>query len=296
MKRLNWLTAIVVLISCQPVDVRAAMVGGQTTATNSPLTSPVPGVGVAIADVAQLTSATSVPYTDAQVNTALSALLTDQGFTAANNWIYSFNGLPGLLTNPVGLGNANFNITTYDLRLNGAQTGFGETMVFTLQNPPPDPNLTGLNGATVKQHWLQLVNESVRIAGGTFGYQIGGLPGWWGLDNGFVVLNAQNPAAAPFYDSNMGPNIFPPQFSDTPQYFSPLLTGTTYLHFVTVPTWDVSYNGNDYLLVGSSAVEWGFVIVPEPSTFTIVFSFVVLCMVVRCVQPPCIYPWAKPIL
>jgi len=275
MKRLIWLSAMALLISDRPVEVWSATITGQTTATNSPLPSPVAGVGTATADVAQLTSATSAPFTAAQVGTALSALMTDQGFTAANNWVYSFNNLPGQLVNPVGLGNANFNVTTYNLRLNGAQTGFGETMKFTLQNGPGNPNLGGLNGATVTQHWIQLVNESRQLAG-NFGFQINGLQGWWGLDNGFVVRNKQNPTAAPFYDSNNGPNIVPPNFSDSPQYFSPLLTGTSYLNFITIPTWDVSYNGNDYLLVGNAGVEWGFTITPEPSSLALAVSFAAL--------------------
>jgi hypothetical protein len=278
MKRLAWLSAIVVLVSCRPLDARASTINGQTTAMNSPLLSPVPGVGTATANLAQLTSASSAPFTAAQVGTALSAVLKDQGFTAANDWVYKFNGLPGLLTNPVGPGNANFNVTTYTLRLNGAQTGFGETMKFTLQNPPPNPNLAGLAGATVTQHWIQLINESRQLAG-NFGYQINGLQGWWGLDNGFVVVNNQNPAAEPYYDSNNGPAVFPPNFEDNPGYFSPLLTGTTYLNFITIPTWDVSYNGDDYILVGNAGVEWGFTVTPEPSTFVLAISCVVVTAV-----------------
>ena len=283
MKRSTWLPALVLSVAFPAAHVRAATITGPTLPNNSPLTSPVAGVGTAIADVAQLTSATSAPFTATQVGNALSALLTDQGFTAANNWIYTFNGLPGLLTNPIGLGNANFNITTYTLGLNGAKTGFGETMQFTLQNGPPAPDLTGLRGATETEHWLQLVNESVKLAG-TFGFQINGLQGWWGLDNGFVVRNNQNPTAAPYYDSNNGPAIFPPNFTDTPHYFSPLLTGTTYLHFVTIPVWDVSYNANDYVLVGNAGLEWGFTITPEPATFVLAVSALVVMAIAGCIR------------
>jgi hypothetical protein len=280
MKRLASLCALVVLISSRPALVGAATINGQTTAPNSPLTSPVIGAGTATADVAQVASSNTALFGFAQVNTAFSAALTYQGFTAANNWVYSFNGLPAPLANPVGLGaSANFNVTTYNLGLNVAQTGFGESMQFTLQNNTGSPNTTGLNGVTVTLHWLQLINESTKIAG-NFGTMINGLQGWWALDNGFVLRNNANPTAAPYYDSNNGPAVFPPNFVDNPGFFGPLTTGTTYLHFITIPTWDVNYNGTDYIIVGNDAVEWGMTITPEPSTFAMGISLVVVIAVI----------------
>jgi len=241
----------------------------------------------AVADKAQL-------VTSASFDPLLSALLVDQKFIAANNWIYSFKAadLPKGIVNPVALptvapNNANFNITTYDLRLNPGKTAFGETFKFTLLNPPADPVL---NGATITKHWIQLVNESKQVTkdngtpeGTPYGFTIPGQQGFWALDNGFVDWSKAGDA--PFYDSNAGPAVFPPNFVDNPEFFS-AQTGTTYLHFITIPAWDVAFGGKDYVIVGDTGITWGFTIIPEPSTIILVSIGGVLLVIVAWFQRP----------
>jgi hypothetical protein len=272
MKRFVWFAAIVVLASCRPAEVGAVAISGQTNATNSPLTSPVTGE-TAVADVAQLIP----PNQFLNVNAELAKTLVAQGFTAKNNWVYAFVGLPMGINNPVGMpGNADFNVTAYNLFMNGAKTAFGETMDFTLKNPPANPAVPA--GAVITSHWLQLVNTSSQVNG--YGYALAGEQGFWQLDNGQKDWAA---GVGPFYDSNAPAGAFsvPPTYHDAPQFYS----GTgTYLHFITIPSWDVSLNGKDYLLIGNAGIEWGFSISPEPSTFALAGCFAVLLAIVAWVR------------
>lgn len=249
-----------------------------------PLTSIIPET--AVADTAQL-----VPAAD--FNAILAATLSAQGYTAANNWVYSFTSppLPAGLVNPVALpatepNNARFNITTYELYLNPPKTAFGETFDFTLINPPADPVLAG---AAITRHWLQLLNMDKRY--GNFGYAIAGQPGFWQVDNGDVVGAAGGAnrgavgGAGPYYDSNAPGGGFsvPYSFHDSPHYYSGV---GTYLHFTTIPAWDVSVGGQNHIIVGDTGISWGFkiVAVPEPSTNTIFVGIVVLILIVAPVQ------------
>lgn len=266
------------LVQVSPVRGAMITLGPGVMNPPPPLTSIVPET--AVADTAQL-----VP--SANFNAILAATLTAQGYTAANNWVYSFNSppLPAGLVNPVALpANATFNITAYNLYLNPPMTAFGELFDFTLINPPANPVLAG---ATITPHWIQLINESQRLAGGTFGFAIAGQPGFWALDNGFVVgaAGGANRGAVggtgPYYDSNAPAGGFsvPPTYHDSPQFFS-AQTGTTYLHFTTIPAWDVSVGGNNYIIVGDTGITWGFTIVPEPSTNTLMIVGIVLISIV----------------
>jgi hypothetical protein len=187
---------------------------------------------------------------------ALSGTLTAQGFTAANGWVYT-NNPPNPLVNPLPLGNnANYNVTAYAPSATATQIGGEITFTLTLgnTNQPADATL----------HWLQLVNSDVQVGtdeggGKPFGYSLAGLPGYWQLDNGQLPWAA---GVGPFYDSNGGPNIVPPDFEDTPS------VPVSYLHFWTIPTWDVVKDGKDYLIVGTPGLSWGFAATPEPSTVT----------------------------
>lgn len=254
--------------------VRGAVITLGPGITNPPpsLTSIVPEK--AVADKAQLVAS-------ADFNAILAATLNAQGYTAANNWIYSFTSppLPAGLGNPIALpANAQFNITAYNLHLNAAQTKFGELFDFTLINPPPDPVLAG---ATITQHWLQLLNEDKKY--GNFGFAIDGQPGFWQVDNGDVVGAAGGAnrgvvnGLGPYYDSNApgGGFLVPYNFHDDPQFYS---GDGTYLHFTSIPAWDVSIGGNNYIIAGDTAISWGFHI-PEPSTVTLMAHGIVVMLI-----------------
>lgn len=219
----------------------------------------------------------------ANFSAILQSTLTQQGYSAANKWT--------LVNNAVTLNNnATFNLTTYNLFLNpggnnqpglpngtAAGSAFGENINFTL-----NPNLAGPvvpAGSTATLHWLQLINEDTMLAGGTFGFAVAGQNGFWALDNGFVNGAAAAGAAvataanAPYYDSNSGPNIVPPAFSDSPKFFA---GAGKYLHFTAIPTWDIftpAAAGNpatENIDVADYGVTWGFsVVVPEPSAITL---------------------------
>jgi hypothetical protein len=235
----------------------------------------------AVADTAQLVSS-------ANFNANLAATLNAQGYTAANNWVYSFTSppLPPGLVNPVALpANAMFNITAYNLHLNPDMTKFGELFNFTLINPPADPVLAG---ATITRHWLQLLNTDQRYDSGKgpFGFAIAGQPGFWQVDNGDVVGTAGGAnrgavhGAGPYYDSNSSPDSglsVPYDFHDDPQFYSGV---GTYLHFITIPAWDVSKDGTNYIIVGDTGISWGFAIVPEPSTNILMVVGIVLILIV----------------
>jgi hypothetical protein len=216
----------------------------------------------------------------ANVAAILQATLNAQGFTNANNW--------NLVTNQLTLpNNATFNITTYQTFLTNAGTTFGETMDFTL-----NPNLAGpMNppaGSTVTEHWLQLLNESQAING--FGFPIQGQQGFWQVDNGDERGGtAAGAATGPYYDSNNMGIMFstPPMFHDSPGGLTGLTGNGTYIHFTVFPTWDIftPANGNtpamETIDVGNFGLAWGFVILPEPSSFVLMFIGAAAIGVVR---------------
>lgn len=236
-------------------DVVITLGGGVVNPPPS-LTSIVPEM--AVADKAALVSTVAMAP-------LLTSVLNAQGFTAANNWVFTFNGaaLPAGAVNPVVLptvapNNSQFNITAYSLSLNGASTAFGETMDFTLVNPAPDPVV---NGATVTRHWLQLLHEDKKY--GNFGFAIAGQTGFWQVDNGDKAFAAAGDG--PYYDSNAAVGKFsvPPTFHDFPNFYAGV---GSYLHFTVIPTWDVAIGGKDYVIVSDVGMTWGFQIVPEPSS------------------------------
>jgi hypothetical protein len=213
----------------------------------------------AIADKAVL-----VPVAD--FSAILQSTLIAQGFTAANNWT--------LVNNVATLDdNATFNITAYNISLNPGGTAFGETMDFTLNPNLAQPgNLPA--GSTATLHWLQILNDDQRY--GNFGYAIAGQQGFWQLDNGDVVGGAAAGAGTgPYYDSNAPGGGFstPPGFHDFPRYYAGV---GSYLHFLAIPTWDVfipAGGGNpatESIMVGNYGIAWGFKIVPEPSSITLI--------------------------
>jgi hypothetical protein len=251
----------------------------QTTALNPQQT--------AIAD-----KATLIPV--ATFGPTFQSLLTAEGYSNANNWFLNTN--TATLAN-----NATFNITDYKLTLNpggngqfglpdgtAAGSAFGENIDFTLNPNLAQPgNLP--NGSTATVHWLQIFNASTATANGHAGVQLAAPNnvGYWYIDNGFVSGTSPPTGAggvAPYYDSNGGLNIVPPTFGDTPSFFS----GVGYfLHFQVVPVWDVfvpaqpAQGGNpavpasETMYVADYGVAWGFRVVPEPSSITImVFGIV----------------------
>jgi hypothetical protein len=209
----------------------------------------------------------------ANYNAVLQSVLGLQGFSAANNWSY--------VNNAVALDpNATYGLGQYELFLNpggngqpglpdgtAAGSAFGEHVNFTLA-----PNLAGPAnvpmGSIVTEHWLNLEQASFKV--NNFGFNnVPGQQGWWKLDNGNVQGAAASGAGAgPYYDSNADPGFsVPPAFYDGPQFYSGI---GTYLHFTTIPTWDVytpAAGGNpamESIEVGDYGVTWGFTIVPEP--------------------------------
>jgi hypothetical protein len=230
------------------------------------LTSNVPEQ--AIADVAHLVPAS-------QFNGVLAGTLAAQGYTAGNNWVYSLSSPPNPpgLTNPQPMNtvppvNTRFHITAYNLYLNPAMSAFGELFDFTLVNPPADPVVPG---ATVTRHWLQLLNEDRQY--NNFGFPLAGQPGFWKMDNGSTVgtnggsnRGAVN-GAGMYYDSNStGGFSVPPNFHDSPEFFSGV---GSYFHATTIPAWDVNLLGTNYTIVGDTGIAWGFAIVPEPASMTL---------------------------
>jgi hypothetical protein len=201
-----------------------------------------------VADIARLSG-------NADWNLALSETLQAQGFTAANHWLYS-NKPPDPYKNPMSLGpKANFDVTTYTLSVTDEKVK--EVMKFTLKDSTANP---------APNHWLQLINESQPFptsenGGKPFGFQIAGFSGYWQVDNGDKA-----PGDGPYYDSNAGPNIVPPAFSDTPSQDSPPYS---YMHFYAIPAWDVVKDGNHYIVVADEGVAWGWQETPEPSTLTL---------------------------
>lgn len=205
-------------------------------------------------------------------NTALTATLQAQGFTSANNWLYSFSP-PAPLTNPVSLGSTSgFNVTQYSLVVNPALPGgtIAERIRFNLTLG----NTIAPAGSTI--HWLSLLNENKQYpsnsGNGPFGYKINGLNGYWQLDNNDL---AGSKTVGPYYDFF---NWFPPTFGDTPGVGT--ATPGTYLHFLTIPTWNVLQGGKNYILVGNQAISWGYTVVPESSTLWLFVGGCVLLL--RC--------------
>ena len=222
----------------------------------------------------------------------LQQVLNAQRFTGANNW--TLNTTAVTLNN-----NATFNITQYNLALNPggnnqggglpngtpAGSAFSETMAFTL-----NPNLAGPNvpaGSTATLHWLQILNEDRQYGG--FGFPIAGQQGFWQVDNGDINGGAvsatvngsgtNNGNNGPYYDSNNNSAVtgrtfsVPPPFFDSPRYYAGV---GTYLHFTAIPTWDVftpAAGGNlatDVIDVADFGLAWGFAIVPQPSSSSLV--------------------------
>jgi hypothetical protein len=205
-------------------------------------------------------------------NNALILTLEAQGFTPLNNWTYS--GMPLALA-----ADANYNVTTYTLALrNGVQ--FHEPVAFSLALGGTDGPL----GATL--HWLNLLNEDRRYATtenpAGFGFAIPGLPGFWQFDNGDLSATMTN-GVAPFYDSNNGPNVFPPNFRDDPSVAQQV---GSFLHFFTIPTWDVVEAGDHTLIIGDTGVSWGYAVVPEPASLVLLAIGLLILIFLRLLYRP----------
>jgi hypothetical protein len=79
------------------------------------------------------------------------------------------------------------------------------------------------------------------------------------------------PGVDPFYPHTMNYELAP-SFSDFPRYYDP--DPTTYLHFLTIPAWDVLLQDDMHdLIAGTPGIAWGFAAVPESSTLMMVVVF-----------------------
>lgn len=203
----------------------------------------------------------------------LQSVLNAQGFTVANHWTVS--------NNTVTLNeNATFNITAYNLFLNGGGTAFGQTMDFTLNPNLASPAVPG--GSTATLHWLQYVNTKDKVNG--YGFTVAGQQGFWQADNGQVNGGAAAGAATgPYYDSNSNPGDFsvPPTFHDAAQFYSGV---GTYLYFTAIPVWDVftpaagETPAASTIHVANYGVSWGFHIIPEPEGMFVFLGFMFVAL------------------
>jgi hypothetical protein len=210
-----------------------------------------------------LTLVNSTAWTNVMNVNVFNELINNQGFTNEYGWFF----------NSITLGNtAVFNVTTNTDTVAPAVAGgqitasvdfsinFGNTV------QPADATL----------HWLQILNEDQQYGtdetGGTpFGYSFPPLPGYWEFDNGDVA-NGGN-GIGPFYDSNDGPNIVPPNFEDNASVGS--ATPGTFLHFIAIPTWDVTDGNNNTVYVASQGIAWGYAVVPEPASAGVVMVVII---------------------
>ncbi|PWU12992.1 MAG: hypothetical protein C5B50_20325 [Verrucomicrobia bacterium] len=229
--------------------------------TNPPPNLTSTGLNPSQTEVALTASVVS----EANMNNLIQTVLTAQGFAGSNGW--------SLANNAVSLDpNATFNLTIYSNYMNTAGTAFGQAVNFT-----NSPNLTGpptAAGSTNTIHWLQLLNESTKV--NNYGFAINGQPGFWKYDNGNASGGpASGPGTGPYYDSN-APQGFstPPGFFDSPHFYS----GVGFYFYADVfPVWDVytpASGGNpatETIDIGDYGVQWGFLIVPEPSSISMIF-------------------------
>jgi hypothetical protein len=201
-----------------------------------------------------LTLVNSNAWTNINGTNLFADLTNDQGFTNEYGWFFD----------SITLGNtANFNVTVNQDTVNPFQAG-GQVKA-SVQLSVNFGNTVQPADSTV--HWLQILDEDQQYGttetGGTaFGYSIPPLPGYWEFDNGDVQNNGNG--IAPFYDSNDGPNIVPPDFSDNASVGSAI--PGTFLHFILIPTWDVTSGNTNTVYVASQGIAWGYAVVPEPAS------------------------------
>ncbi len=129
-------------------------------------------------------------------------------------------------------------LLTYSLSVDGDGSEASETMDFTIGNVPMPPVP---NGSTPTPHWLQILNDDQQYATasgtGPFGYAIIPLQGFWQMDNGDTAgrtcKRARHQSVLPFQRRLF---VAARTFMTSPGPYSGV---GTYLHFVTIPTWDV---------------------------------------------------------
>jgi PEP-CTERM motif len=243
--------------------------------TANPASVTLANGNIGVADTFQLSP-------QANWNVILSQVLDAQGFTSANGWSYSLLHITSLASNAsytVVNGAGNFNggrpIVGYKLRSDGGNPSsnnlLDESMHVTFSlgsTTAPAPN-----GATVTQHWLQILNEDRQypLGGGGYGFAIPGQSGYWQIDNNDQTFT-KGSGISPYYDVNFG-GWSTTEVGDDPTVLSDGLKGA-YLHFTMLPVWDAQTgtgtNMVDTLYVGDQGFSWGFSVVPEPSTLALV--------------------------
>jgi hypothetical protein len=208
----------------------------------------------------------------------LSQVLDKQGYTVANGWNYSLLNITSLANNAsYTVRNAAFPDGTgvvkrgYQLQSSGGNA-LNEPMRVALNigaTAPPAPV-----GATVTQHWIQILNEDRQYSiggGAVYGFAINGQSGFWQIDNSDKTFTVGS-GFSPFYDVAFN-GWTPTAVGDDPTTLSDGLLGA-YLHFTMLPVWDaqtvVAGKTVDSLYVGDQGFSWGFSIVPEPSSIVLV--------------------------
>ena len=217
----------------------------------------------------------------------LSQVLDAQGYTSANGWNYSLINITSLANNAAynvvnGAGNfGNGNpIVGYKLQSSGGNK-LDESMHVTLNlgtTTAPAPM-----GATVTQHWIQILNEDRQypLGGGGYGFTIAGQSGFWQIDNNDKTFTVGS-GFSPFYDVAFS-GWSASEIGDDPTVLKDGAAGA-YLHFTMLPVWDaqttVMGKTTDTLYVGNQGFSWGFsVVVPEPSSITLIMVAVVSAFV-----------------
>jgi hypothetical protein len=208
----------------------------------------------------------------------LSQVLDAQGYTSGNGWNYSLINITPLANNAsYTVRNAAFADGTgvvkrgYQLQSSGGNA-LNEPMrvAFNLgTTAAPAPM-----GATVTQHWIQIINEDRQypLGGGGYGFAITGQSGFWQIDNNDKTFTVGS-GFSPFYDVAFN-GWSTTAVGDDPTVLSDGLAGA-YLHFTMLPVWDAQTvamgKTTDTLYVGDQGFSWGFsVVAPEPSSITLI--------------------------
>ena len=205
-------------------------------------------------------------------STILGQVFNKQGFTAANNWSYSTDNITSLsndynytVTNGTGTFDDGTPQIGYKLQSSGGNA-LDESIHVTLNIG----STTKPSGTSVTQHWVQVIHEDRQY--GNYGFAITGQQGFWQIDNGDQTFTVGS-NVTPFYDVAFSSMWSASDYGDDPTVLNDGVLGA-YLHFYTIPVWDVQTVANsvttDTLYMANAGISWGFSVVPEPGSIILV--------------------------